>query len=95
MSAQGHGTVDFGAAPGTGGTGVTLHVGSQGGILTSSDVEVWLRCEDSADHSADEHFIENIRVRAGKIIAADGFDVVPECLLGTTWGVWNYSWVWN
>lgn len=92
--AQGHTTVDFGAAPGTGGTGTTVTITGQAGILTSSDVEAWVRCESSADHSADEHFVENIRVRAGNIVAGTGFDIVPECLLGTTFGVFNVSWVW-
>lgn len=96
MGAQGHTTVDFGAAPGTGGTATTVTITGQGGIsTTASEVEAWIRCEDSSDHSEDEHMIENIRVRAGNIVAATGFDIVAECTLGYTYGVWNVSWVWN
>lgn len=94
MGAYGHTTIDFGAFPGTGGTSVIKAIPGQGSILTSSDVEVWIRCEDSADHSADEHFVENIRVRAGNLRAADGFDIYGEVLLGSAYGVWNVSWVW-
>ncbi len=95
MGAQGHTTIDFGAAPGTGGQSITTTITGQGAIVASSDVEAWIRCQDSADHSADEHFVENIRVRAGNIVAGVGFDIIGECLLGTTYGVFNVSWVWN
>jgi len=95
MGAQGNTTIDFGAAPGTGGSGVIKTITGQAGIVAGSAVEAWIRCEDSADHSKDEHFIENFRVRAGNIVAGTGFDIVPECLLGTTYGVFNVSWVWN
>lgn len=94
MGAQGHTTVDFGAAPGSGMSG-TVTITGQSGISSSSEVEAWIRCEDSADHSADEHFIENIRVRAGNIVAGTGFDIIAECTFGLTYGVWNVSWVWN
>lgn len=94
MGAQGHTTIDFGAAPGTGGD-VRIAVTGQGAIVAGSDAEAWLRCESSADHSADEHLVENIRVRAGNIASGTGFDIVAECLLGSTYGVWNVSWVWN
>lgn len=93
MAAQGHTTVDFGATPTTG--DVRISVTGQAGIASSSDVEAWIRCEDSADHSEDEHFVENIRARAGNIVAGTGFDIVAECTFGHTYGVWNVSWVWN
>lgn len=95
MGANGHTTVTFGSAPGTGGDAARITITGQAGIVGSSDVEATLRCEASADHSADEHFVENIRVRAGNIVAGTGFDIVPECLLGTAYGVWNVTWVWN
>lgn len=94
MSAQGHTTIDFGAAPGTGGD-VRISITGQGSIAASSDVEAWIRCEDSADHSEDEHAVENFRVRATNIVASTGFDIVAEATLGSVYGVWNVSWVWN
>lgn len=95
MGAQGHTTVDFGAAPGTGAQSSVVTITGQASIATSSDVEAWIRCEDSSDHSEDEHFVENIRVRAGNIVASTGFDIIAEATLGSTFGVWNVSWVWN
>ena len=94
MGAQGHTTVDFGAAPGTGAE-VRAAVAGQAGILAASDVEAEIRCEASADHSADEHFVENVRFRAGNILAGTGFDIVGECALGRAYGVFNVTWVWN
>lgn len=94
MSAQGHTTIDFGAFPGTGGTSVIKTV-ADASIQTTSDLEAWIRCEDSADHGKDEHFIENLRVRAGNVVASTSFDLVGESTLGTVYGVWNVSWVWS
>lgn len=93
MSAQGHTTIDFGAFPGTGGQAITKTV-ADANILSTSDVEAWVRCEDSADHGEDEHFIENIRVNAGNIVANTSFDIIAEATVGTVYGVWNVSWVW-
>lgn len=93
MGAQGHTTVDFGAWPGQASADVA--VSGQTGILTSSDAEAWIRCEDSADHSADEHEIEEFDVKAKSIVAGTGFTVVVRPKLGTVYGVWNISWVWS
>lgn len=93
MGAQGHTTVDFGATP-TGGM-VTIAITGQAGILSTSDVEAWIRCEDSSNHSADEHIAENLKVRAGKIIVGTGFGITVECTYGHTKGVFNVSWVWS
>lgn len=93
MGGQGHTTIDFGAAPGV--DSVRKSITSETGILAGSDVEATMRCEASADHSADEHFIENIRINAGNIVAGTGFDIFAECTLGTAYGLWNVTWVWN
>lgn len=73
MGSQGHTTVDFGAFPGS--SHATVDVTGQAGILTSSDVEAWIRAEDSADHTADEHIVETIQARAAGIIAGTGFRI--------------------
>lgn len=86
-------TVNFGAFPGGGGDNRVTITG-QAAILAGSLVEAWLRPEASADHSADEHLIENLVVQAGNITAGTGFDIYVECTLGTTYGVYNLNWAW-
>lgn len=93
MATQGHTTVDFGAMPGTAEAQVTIT--GQAGILTSNDVEAWIRCEDSADHSADEHDAENFSVTAKSITAATGFVITVRPNRGKCYGTYNVSWVWN
>ena len=73
MGAQGHTTVDFGAFPGS--SHATAAVTGQTGILATSDAEAWIRAEDSADHTADEHIVETIQVRAAAIAAGTGFTI--------------------
>lgn len=93
MGAQGHATVDFGAWPGTAEARAT--VSGQASILAASDVEAWVRCESSADHSSDEHDVEDMDVRAKDIVAGTGFTVVMRPRIGRCYGAFNFSWVWN
>lgn len=73
MGAQGQTTINFGAFPGVPETSVA--VTGQGSIVAGSLVEAWMRPEDTADHTADEHFLETIMVMAGNIVAATGFTI--------------------
>lgn len=73
MSGQGTVTLDFGAFPGASDASVT--VTGQGGIQTSSLVEAFLLPAATTDHSADEHWVETIRVMAGNIVGGTGFTV--------------------
>ena len=73
MGAQGHTTIDFGAFPGS--SHATVAVTGQAGIVAGSDAEAWIRAEASADHSADEHIVETIQVRAAAIVAGVGFTI--------------------
>lgn len=93
MSAQGHATVDFGAFPGT--AEARASVSAQAAILTTSDVEAFARFEDSADHSAEEHGVEDFDVQAQSIVAATGFTVIMRPRIGRCYGVYNFSWVWS
>lgn len=93
MSTQGHTTVDFGAFPGRAEAQATI--AGQAGILTTSDAEAWIRCEDSANHSADEHDIEDFEVVAKSIVAATGFNITARPRIGRCYGLYNVSWVWN
>lgn len=73
MGAQGTATLDFGAFPG--GSDASVAVTGQAGILAGSLVEAWLLPAATADHTADEHIVETLRVFAGSIIAGTGFTI--------------------
>ena len=73
MGAQGTTTVDFGAFPGKSDTSVT--VTGQATILAGSLVEAWLSPVATADHTADEHLVETIKVIAGNVVAGTGFTI--------------------
>lgn len=73
MGAQGNAILDFGAFPGK--SDASVAVTGQAAILAGSLVEAWIRLEATADHSADEHMLETLRVFAGNIIAGTGFTI--------------------
>jgi hypothetical protein len=73
MGAQGSTTVNFGSFPGASDASVT--VTGQSGIGSGSLVEAWVWPVATADHTADEHCIETIRVCAGDVIAGTGFTI--------------------
>ena len=107
MGAQGTVMVDFGAFPGTPDTSITIP--GQTGITGTSLVEAWIYPLATADHSVDEHRIENINVFADTIVVGSGFTVyaiysntlaetsTSEGLEGGTrlYGQWTVAWVWN
>jgi hypothetical protein len=73
MPGSGTTTVNFGAFPGSSDTSVD--VTGQTGIGAGSLVEAWLFPTVTADHSADEHALETIRVIAGNVQAGVGFTI--------------------
>ena len=73
MGAQGTATLDFGAFPG--GSDTTVAVTGQTGILAGSLVEAWILPSATADHTADEHWCESLRVMAGNVVAGTGFTI--------------------
>ncbi len=73
MGAQGTATLDFGAFPGA--SDASVAVTGQGSITTSALVEAWIRPVDTADHTADEHMVETIKVFAGNIVNGVGFTI--------------------
>jgi hypothetical protein len=97
MGAQGTATVDFGAWPGK--THATAAVTGQAGIVAGSLVEAWIRPEATADHSEDEHMVENLNVVARDIVAGTGFTihVMERDHNGDSkpYGLWTCAWVWN
>lgn len=73
MGAQGTTTINFGTFPGSYDTSVA--VTGQAAIVAGSLVEAWLRPEATADHTADEHMLEPLKIMAGNIIAGTGFTI--------------------
>jgi len=73
MPGSGVTLLDFGAFPGV--SDASIAVTGQGGIVAGSLVEAWLRPVDTADHSADEHMLESIKVFAHSIVAGTGFTI--------------------
>lgn len=73
MGASGITTIDFGTFPGK--SDASVAVTGQGSIVSGSLVEAWIRPVDTADHLADEHMVETLRVIAGSIVAATGFTI--------------------
>ena len=72
MAGQGTTTVDFGAFPGKSDTSVAVSAPSIG---AGSLVEAWIFPTATADHSADEHMVETIKVFAGNVQAGVGFTI--------------------
>ena len=73
MPAQGTTTIDFGAFPGK--SDASVAITGQTGISGASLVEAWLYPTATADHTADEHLLETIRVVAGNVVAGTGFTI--------------------
>jgi len=71
--ATGTATLDFGAFPGA--SDASVDVTGQASIVAGSLVEAWIRPVDTADHSADEHMLETLKVFAHTIVAATGFTI--------------------
>lgn len=72
--AQGNTTVDFGAFPGKSDAEIDI-TGQTGFDPLTHQVQVWMRAEDSTDHTADEHLIETIAVGATNFSAGAGFTI--------------------
>lgn len=100
MSASGTTTIDFGAFPGASDTSVA--VTGQASIVAGSIVGAWLRPVATADHTADEHIVESIRIEAGNIVAATGFTIygintdAGGRVDGTRlYGLFTVAWAWT
>ena len=82
MSAQGTALLDFGAFPGA--SDASIVIAGQTGILSGSLVEAWIFPAATADHTADEHWVESLRVFAGNVVAGSGFTIygLNDCEFG-------------
>ena len=72
MATQGTALLDFGAFPGKSDASVAV---PSAGIAAGSLVEAWLFPAATADHTADEHMVETIKVFAGSVVAGVGFTI--------------------
>ncbi len=94
MGASGTATVDFGVFPGK--ADASVAVTGQTSIVDGSLVGAWIRPVATADHTADEHLVEDIRIHAGAIVAGTGFTIrgiAPGRL--TLYGLWTVAWAWT
>ena len=73
MATTGTTILDFGAFPGQ--SDASVVVTGQAGIVAGSLVEAWIRPVDTADHSADEHMVETLKVFACEIVPGVGFTI--------------------
>jgi hypothetical protein len=88
MGTQDITTVDFGS-------GASRKVSVRKAIAiagTWTQAEAWVHGVASADHSSDEHMVENLKIEVGKIVANTSFEIFARCTRGRTNGVFNISW---
>lgn len=84
--------LDFGAFPGVADAAVA--VTGQAAIGASAKVLAWVRPEATADHSADEHWAEEMDVMAGNIVAGTGFTVYGKTRNQRLYGRYTVAWQW-
>lgn len=90
MSTQGTTTVDFGS----GKTDVTVAVASAG-ITAGQLVEAWLQPAATASNTVDNHWVEDLHIVAGSVVAGVGFTIYASCKTGLAHGIYNVAWVYN
>lgn len=94
MAATGQVSLNFGTFPGA--TDAKVDVAGQTGITAGSLVEAWVFPATTAEHTADEHWVENLQVTAGNVAAGVGFTIygltLDRCRL---YGNYNIAWVWS
>lgn len=76
-SQAGQTTVNFGVAPGATDTSTTIT--GQTNIVAGSSVDAWIIAAPTADHSADEHWVDPPLIYAGNIIPGVGFTIYAKC----------------
>lgn len=86
-------TIDFGAYPGNFDT--SLAITGQSGIVAGSSVGVELMAVATADHSADEHWVDRPIVVAGNISPGVGFTIYATARDGgRAYGLYTVAWKW-
>ena len=91
--AAGTALVDFGA--GNGKDSASVAVTGQGAIVATSVVQTWIALTATADHSADEHLVEEIEALAGTIVPGTGFTITALTRNRPLTGQWTVAWTWR
>ncbi len=89
--ASGTTSVNFGSKS----TDTTATVTGQTSILSGSLVDVRLYPSATASNTADNHWVEDLEVYAGNVVAGTGFTVYAKCRTGFAHGSYNISWKWE
>lgn len=84
-------TLDFGA----GTSDVALAVTGQAGIPAGAVVIASLSGATTADHSAEEHALEELDVVAGNVVAGVGFTIYGKTRNVALRGQWRVAWSWS
>jgi hypothetical protein len=92
MPASGTAVLDFGSTPVS---DARVNVTGQASIVVGSLLEAWLMPVATADHTADEHIVEPLRVVAGNIVPGVGFTIYGITGNVGLVGRWSVGWVWN
>lgn len=92
LPSRGTSVVDFGA--GGSATASTVVIG-QSGITANAVVIAQVAIAASADHSADEHLVEGLRVMAGAVQAGVGFTLYARSENVNLFGRYNVWWLWS
>lgn len=85
--------VDFGASPGV--PDVTLAITGQTAIVSGSHVQAWVYPIATADHSFDEHRVEQVDMLADTIVAGTGFTIFGRTRNTLIYGKWTVAWMWH
>lgn len=100
-------SVNFGAVPGQGDTSVA--VTGQANILAGSTVNAWVIATATADHSADEHWVDAPLITVGNIVPGVGFTIYArapgpaggqdskaggDAGAPAAYGAWTVGWSW-
>jgi hypothetical protein len=98
--ATGTALLNFGTFPGS--SDASVAITGQSEIVASSIVQAWIYPAATADHTADEHIVEEFVVSAGNIVAGTGFTIygvsqIPPSPndLPLIYGQWSVAWRWS
>ena len=83
--------VNFGTGSDTASTVIT----GQTNILSTSVLHVTISPVVTSNNGIDEHWVENLTVAAGNIVAGTGFTIYMKCEIGRAYGNYNVAWAWN
>ena len=90
--ASGWTTIDFGV---NGSDRASTFIFDQDAISVDSFVSVGLRGMPSADHTYEEHIVEQMDVRTGNLVNGVGFEIYGVTRNVKLYGSYNVFWKWE